>query len=53
MDGSALAVSGDGTADDWWRVVAVAAWDHLDTTGQQIDIDGLVAPERATGTASG
>lgn len=29
-----LAVSGDGAADDWWRVVACAAWRHLDDTGR-------------------
>ena len=28
-----LAVSGDGSAADWWRVVAVAAWRHLDAHG--------------------
>jgi glycerol-1-phosphatase len=28
-----LTVSGDGSADAWWRVVAVAGWSHLDSTG--------------------
>ena len=28
----ALEMSGTGEADDWWRVVAVAAWRHLDAT---------------------
>jgi HAD superfamily hydrolase (TIGR01450 family) len=40
----ALAVSGDGEADDWWRVVAVAAWRHLDATGQPVDTDGMARP---------
>ena len=44
VDGSALAVSGDGTADDWWRVVAVAAWDHLDRTGSAVDTSRLTQP---------
>ena len=25
--------TGDGRRDDWWRVVAAAAWAHLDATG--------------------
>ena len=30
---------------DWWRVVAVAAWRHLDETGQPVETDG-VQPSR-------
>ena len=41
-----LELSGDGTVDDWWRVVARAAWDHLDRTGDTVDTDGLAPPER-------
>ena len=40
----ALEVSGQGTVDDWWRVVAVAAWDHLDRTGQHVGTEGLEPP---------
>ena len=36
-----LAVTGAGGADDWWRVVAHAAWSSLDATGRPIEIDGL------------
>ena len=38
-------VEGDGSADDWWRVVAVAAWRHLDDTGQPVATDGARPPE--------
>ena len=39
-----LGVSGKGETDDWWRVVAVAAWRHLDETGQPVGTDGVAAP---------
>ncbi len=39
-----LEVTGAGTADDWWRAVAAAAWAHRDRTGAVADIGGLVAP---------
>jgi HAD superfamily hydrolase (TIGR01450 family) len=39
-----LDVSGQGEADDWWRVVACAGWSHLDSTGDAPSIDGLEAP---------
>jgi glycerol 3-phosphatase-2 len=40
-----LLVEGEGSADDWWRVAAVAAWRHLDDTGQPVDADGARPPE--------
>ncbi|MGH3345809.1 MAG: HAD-IIA family hydrolase, partial [Nocardioides sp.] len=42
-DGS-LTVEGDGTCDDWWRVVAVLAWEYLDEHGDAPDTPGLVPP---------
>jgi len=42
-----LEVSGEGSADDWWRAVACAAWDHLDRAGSAADISGLTAPHPA------
>ena len=39
-----LSVGGDGSLDDWWRVVAVAGWTHLDTTGSAPDVSGLQPP---------
>jgi glycerol 3-phosphatase-2 len=39
-----LRVDGDGTTTDWWRVVAVAAWAHLDEHGQPVATDGVEAP---------
>jgi glycerol 3-phosphatase-2 len=41
----ALAMSGAGEADDWWRVVAVAAWRHLDAAGAPVATDGVAVPE--------
>jgi glycerol-1-phosphatase len=40
-----LRVEGDGTPADWWRVVAVAAWAHLDETGQPVVTDDVEVPE--------
>lgn len=45
VEGGALTVSGDGDdTDAWWRVVATAAWRHLDTTGEPADVSGLRPP---------
>lgn len=42
----ALTVAGTGDPADWWRVVATAAWQHLDTHGTVPDTTGLVPPTR-------
>jgi ribonucleotide monophosphatase NagD (HAD superfamily) len=39
-----LQVDGEGDADDWWRVVATAAWRHLDAAGEPVGVDGLRPP---------
>ncbi len=44
VDDGGLAVDGAGERDDWWRVVAVAAWRHLDATGEPVATDGVSAP---------
>jgi glycerol 3-phosphatase-2 len=53
VEGGALAVSrsapGDGApggieVDDWWRVVAAAAWSHLDETGEPAEVSRLTVP---------
>jgi glycerol 3-phosphatase-2 len=44
VEDGVLSVQGDGGADDWWRVVAVAGWSHLDATGQPADVSALAAP---------
>ena len=44
VDGDDLRVEGDGETDDWWRVVAVAAWRHLDATDRPVDVDAVTAP---------
>ncbi len=39
-----LTVSGEGSEADWWRVVAVTAWTHLDAEGQPVATDGVTPP---------
>ena len=43
QDGS-LEIHGQGSVADWWRVLAVAAWRHLDDVGQPVDTAGLTVP---------
>jgi HAD superfamily hydrolase (TIGR01450 family) len=45
VSNGALEMSGTGETDDWWRVVAVAAWRHLDATGGPVATDGVAVPE--------
>jgi hypothetical protein len=40
----ALAVEGAGSPDDWWRAVAVAAWQRLDSAGVAADVSRLRPP---------
>jgi len=42
--GDALEVQGQGGVDDWWRVVAAVAWEHLDATGRPVSVDEARAP---------
>jgi hypothetical protein len=44
VQGGRLVVDGDGSAGDWWRVVASAAWSHLDETGDVVDVADVRAP---------
>lgn len=44
VEAGRLTVTGSGTADDWWRAVASAAWAHLDEGGAAPDLDGLTPP---------
>ncbi|MDI6912419.1 HAD-IIA family hydrolase [Nocardioides sp.] len=41
-----LRVTGDGEPEDWWRVVASAAWEHLDRSGEPVLVSGLEVPAR-------
>jgi glycerol-1-phosphatase len=43
VDGRLL-VDGTGSAADWWRAVAAAAWDHLDAAGAPARVTGLDPP---------
>ncbi|WP_027862144.1 HAD-IIA family hydrolase [Marmoricola sp. URHB0036] len=38
-------IEGAGSAGDWWRAVAVAAWRHLDDTGQPVEIGDVQVPQ--------
>ena len=49
-DGS-LAATGEGVPDDWWRVVACAAWAATDAGGAVPDTSGL-EPPRTSGEQS-
>jgi glycerol 3-phosphatase-2 len=40
-----LRVDGGGSPGDWWRAVAVAAWRHLDDTGQPVETDDVRVPQ--------
>ncbi len=42
-----LGVVGEGSANDWWRAVAVAGWAHLDAAGTTADITTLGVPDAA------
>jgi len=48
-----LALSGAGDPDNWWRCVADAAWAHLDSTGQVVDVDDLTPPVPGSGAQEG
>jgi glycerol 3-phosphatase-2 len=39
-----LVLEGGGDVEDWWCVVADAAWRHLDETGQPVATEGLTPP---------
>jgi HAD superfamily hydrolase (TIGR01450 family) len=39
-----LEVSGDGAPEDWWRVVAATAWQHLDDVGEPVDLGAVTPP---------
>jgi ribonucleotide monophosphatase NagD (HAD superfamily) len=45
LDGASLVVTGGGSLDDWWRLVASAAWAHLDNSGSPVDTGRLAPPE--------
>ena len=45
VDGDSLVVTGDGSRDDWWRVVAATAWSYLDVQGGPVEVTSLAVPE--------
>jgi glycerol 3-phosphatase-2 len=44
VEGDRLVVEGEGSPADWWRVVAVAAWGHLDDNGEPVATDDVEPP---------
>lgn len=46
-----LAVTGSGSAGDWWRALATAAWWWLDTTGSAADASRIQVPEAVASSA--
>jgi glycerol-1-phosphatase len=40
----ALKVEGQGADADWWRVTAAAAWQHLDETGECVEVSATAPP---------
>ncbi|MDQ6686980.1 MAG: HAD-IIA family hydrolase [Actinomycetota bacterium] len=44
VDDGRLVVSGSGSDQDWWRVVAAMSWAHLDHTGSPVETGNLHAP---------
>jgi glycerol 3-phosphatase-2 len=49
VDEGALVVDGSGEPGDWWRVVATAAWAHLDERGEVADPSGVRVPDQGRG----
>jgi HAD superfamily hydrolase (TIGR01450 family) len=45
VDDGRMRIRGDGERADWWRVAAVAAWRHLDDTGQPVETGDLEVPQ--------
>jgi glycerol 3-phosphatase-2 len=43
-DHSTVKMDGDGDPADWWRVLASAAWRHLDLTGASVDVSATAPP---------
>ncbi len=49
-----LVVTGEGSPADWWRAVAVAAWEHLDEEHRSVDVSDVVPPAlEAAGSLDG
>ena len=53
VESGELTVTGDGTTDDWWRVVAATAWQHLDDEGSPADTGRLGPPPPGQPAAGG
>ena len=48
VTGDHLDLDGDGSVDDWWRLVATTSWTHLDATGRPVDTSRLLRPGSVT-----
>ena len=48
-----LGMSGNGSADDWWRAAAAASWAHRDRTGAIPSIAGSAVPRPGAAAGAG
>ncbi|WP_028644077.1 HAD-IIA family hydrolase [Nocardioides sp. URHA0020] len=44
VERGSLVISGEGAQDDWWRVAAATAWEHLDDAGEPVDLAAVSPP---------
>lgn len=44
VESGRLVIAGDGQVEDWWRVAAVTAWQHLDDVGEPVDLSAVTPP---------
>ncbi len=44
VEAGSLRVGGQGSLDDWWRVVAATAWSYLDECGRPVSVQAAPAP---------
>ncbi|MDQ3615274.1 MAG: HAD-IIA family hydrolase [Actinomycetota bacterium] len=44
VESGSLVVRGEGSLDDWWRIMASTAWTYLDTHGQPVDVSAVTVP---------
>lgn len=51
VSGDELVVDGGGSVDDWWRVAAVTAWEHLDVHGRVVTVDRVRPPHESVPTS--
>jgi glycerol 3-phosphatase-2 len=53
LEGRRITLEGDGSAGDWWRAVAAAAWASNDAHGEPPDTAGLAPPKASPRGSAG